>query len=97
MNYYNRGFFQLILILVLLVVILSLLGVSLSSLFENKTLQENFAFVGKGLTAVWEKALKTPVLGVWDALWGGIIREFIWEPAKDFFFSLKAGENLFSK
>ena len=49
-RYNQKGFLQLIVILVLLVVILSLLGVSLSTLFENKTLQENFSFVGVGIS-----------------------------------------------
>ena len=93
----QKGFLQLIVILVLLVVILSLLGVSLSTLFENKKLQENFSFVGVGISYAWEHWLKGPVSGIWDVLWGGVIREFLWEPAKDFFFSLKSGENLLSK
>ncbi|MBI2039170.1 MAG: hypothetical protein HYT22_02755 [Candidatus Niyogibacteria bacterium] len=93
----NRGFVQLIIILALLVVILSLLGVSLSALFENKTLQENFGFIGRAVSFAWGEWLQGPIGAVWNVLWGGIIREFIWEPALDFFTNLKGGENLFTK
>ncbi|MBI1957354.1 MAG: hypothetical protein HYS44_02775 [Candidatus Niyogibacteria bacterium] len=93
----EQGFLQLIVILVLLVVILSLLGVSLSALFENKMLQENFGFVGRALSFAWNEWLQGPIVAIGNTLWSGVIREFLWEPFRNFFFSLKGGGNLFSK
>ena len=50
----ERGFMELIIIVILLVVILSLLGVSLTSLFNNKTLKENFALLWQGVVWLWQ-------------------------------------------
>ncbi len=41
----NKGFFQLIVIFLLIIVIMSLLGVSLSKLTENPALKENLSFL----------------------------------------------------
>lgn len=49
----NRGIIQFLIIIILSVVILSLLGVSLGSLLNQKTLQENFAFLWQGAVFVW--------------------------------------------
>jgi len=48
------GFVQLLIILVLIVIILSLLGVSISSVINNKTLQENFAFLWNTVMRLWQ-------------------------------------------
>ncbi len=47
------GFISILIIIVLTVVILSLLGVSLGSLLNNKTLQENFNYLWQGLVWIW--------------------------------------------
>lgn len=75
----HQGFVQLIIILVLLLVILSLLGVSLSSLIQNKTLKENFSFVFNFLRLAWEKWLAGPVLATWDFMLR-IMTGYIGEP-----------------
>lgn len=49
----NRGFIQLIIILLLSVLVLSLLGVSLQGLFNDKTIRENFVFVWDFLKYAW--------------------------------------------
>ncbi len=56
----RRGFIQLIVIFILIVIILSLLGVSLSALVNNPTLQENFGFIGKWVSAIWNSWLAAP-------------------------------------
>ena len=56
----NRGFIQLIVILVLIVIILSLLGISLRALFANPTLQDNFGFVGTWTSAICNSYLAAP-------------------------------------
>lgn len=53
----NGGFIQLIIIIVLSVIILSLLGVSISSLINNKTLRENFSLLLQGIRWLWDHYL----------------------------------------
>lgn len=83
-NVPKRGFIQLIIILVLIVVVLSLLGVSLRTLFSSATLQDNFGFVGEWLRWFWNSYLGAPfrivfenlIKPIWDrflhALQGGL-------------------------
>ncbi len=49
----NRGFIQLIIIVIMAVVILSLLGVSISAFVNNSTLRDNFAYLWSWLTSLW--------------------------------------------
>lgn len=71
----NQGIIQLIIIILMFVIILSLLGVSLSTLFGNKTLKENFSFIWKWTKIVWDKYLKAP------ASYGfNIFIDLVWEP-----------------
>ena len=49
----DQGIIQFLIIIVLSLVILSLLGVSLSSLFNNHTLRENFMFMWHWIVHVW--------------------------------------------
>ena len=93
----NQGFIQLIVIFLLIIVILSLLGVSLSSLFQNKTLQENFSFIGVGLGYAWDQWLEKPVAAVKDVIMNGFIRELFWNPFLSFLKTGKGAENIFPK
>jgi len=49
----NRGFVQLIIIIILTIVILSLLNVSIRSFTSNTTLRENFAYSWEWITWLW--------------------------------------------
>ena len=62
----NGGFVQLIIIIILSVVILSLLGVSISSLINNKTLRENFELLVKGVRWLWDNYLYAQVKIAWQ-------------------------------
>ena len=71
----ERGFVQLLVILILIVIIMSLLGVSLGDIPEKNTLKENFGYLGDGVTYAWNKFIY-PYSGiVWEKS-----REYIWEP-----------------
>jgi len=61
----NKGIIQLIIIIVLSIVILSLLGVSLRTLFTDQTLLENFKFAWEFLKHAWG----TYVWPYVDSLW----------------------------
>lgn len=82
----NKGFIQIIIIAVLLVIILSLLGVSLSSLFSNPLLKENFGFLGKWIAKLWNSYLFAPFQYIWN-IWVNLM----WNPFLD---TLKGGLNL---
>lgn len=51
----DRGFLQLIVILILMLVIASLLGADLSALSKNKTLRANFVVAWQGIVYVWDQ------------------------------------------
>ena len=71
----NKGFIQFLIILVLFIIILSLLGVSLGALFENKTLKDNFKFIWKSSTDIWNNYLAVPAKLAWR-VWV----KYVWEP-----------------
>ena len=88
----NRGFIQLIVILVLVVMILSLLGVSLSVLFQNPTLKENFSFIGDALSALWSSWFGRTAGVVWDFAWN-FFTDLIWQPFLNAIDAIKRGDN----
>lgn len=51
----KQGFIQLIVILVLMLVIASLLGADLSSLYKNKILRANFSIAWQGIEKIWDR------------------------------------------
>ena len=87
----KQGFIQIIIIIALLVIILSLLGVSLNSLFSNPLLKENFGFLGKWLAKFWDSYLSVSFSYLWN-IWVNLI----WEPFLDTFKGLKKGVGPFS-
>jgi len=72
----ERGIVQLAIIIVLSVIILSLLGVSISSLLNNKTLRENFGTLWKGIRWFWDAYSST----IW-----ALIKSLIIEPMRAVF------------
>jgi len=50
----NKGFIQLIVIIALVLIVISLLGVSLGDLFDNETLQKNFSFAWQWAKYIWD-------------------------------------------
>lgn len=64
----KQGFIQLIIILVLIVIIMSLLGISLRAVFSNSTLQENFGFIGQRLNWFWDNYLSQPFRFIYNTL-----------------------------
>ena len=51
----KSGFIQLIVILILMLVVASLLGADLSSLYKNKTLRTNFSVAWQGIGKIWDQ------------------------------------------
>lgn len=61
----SSGFVQLIIIIIMAVIIMSLLGVSISSLVNNKTLKENFAALWSGIQWLWSNYLGAQAAALW--------------------------------
>ena len=79
----ERGFINLIIIFVLVLIIISLLGISLGDIPEKNTLKENFSYLDDGIKYIWANFIQ-PYSGVaWDK-----IKDLIWEPL------LKAAEKI---
>lgn len=83
----KEGFIQIIIILALLVIILSLLGVSLGALFENPILRDNFGFIWEWVIQLWNSYLSVPFWYIYE-----IFVELIWEPSLDTLRGIKSGE-----
>lgn len=64
----NQGFIQLIIILVLSIVILSLLGVSVSSFLNDQTLRENFSFVRDLTKRLWNDYGLNYAKSIWNLI-----------------------------
>lgn len=84
----NKGFIQLLVIIVLFVVILSLFGVSFTSLFNDKTTRENFAFLFNNTRSIWRTYLSSPARVV-VALW---VR-YVWIPFTESMDRIRQGES----
>lgn len=72
----KNGFIQLIVILVLMLVVASLLGADLSSLYKNKTLRTNFSIAWQGIEKIWDKYVLP---------YGGALGSFLMEQVGDRF------------
>ncbi|MDA1334625.1 MAG: hypothetical protein O2794_01250 [bacterium] len=73
-NYQKGGVIQAFIIIALVVIILSLLGVSLGALFSDKTIRDNFVFIWNGIGYLWENYAE----GLWNFL-----RDNLFDPIKD--------------
>ena len=82
----KQGFIQFLVIIALLIVIMSLLGVNIASLLNNKTLRDNFSFIGGWIQYIWLQYLQTPASYLWE-----FFKEFIWEPSLDSLRRLREG------
>jgi hypothetical protein len=73
----NQGFIRFIIVLIIFIIVLSLLGVNLSSVFQNPLVRENFSFLYDAGSFIWETYLKKPATFLWDIfityLWSSFI------------------------
>lgn len=84
----NRGFIQFIIILLLLLVIISLMGVSLLDIINDKLVRDNFSFVWNFSNWLWNNYLHSPVKIAWR-LWV----ELLWEPFVGAMNKIREGES----
>lgn len=60
--------------LIIIVLILSLLGVNIASLFNNRTIIENFSFLWHWTMRIWQSYLAVPLSQIWHFIWTTIIQ-----------------------
>lgn len=84
----KNGFIQIIIILVLLVIILSLMGVSLSVLFSNPVLKDNFSFIGDWWNWLWNSFLGAPARYIYE-----LFLEIAWNPSLEILRGIISGES----
>ena len=84
----NNGFIQIVIILALLVIILSLLGVSLSALFSNPILKDNFSFIGDWWSWLWNSYFGAPARYLYE-----LFLEIAWNPSLDILRGVIGGQN----
>lgn len=84
----NQGFIQLLIIAVLLIIILSLLGVSLGAVFSNQTLRGNFKFVWDSTNYIWSTYLSWPAKIIWK-IW----MKYVWETFTEAIERIKENKN----
>jgi len=87
-SYQKQGFIHIIIILALLVIILSLLGVSLSALSQNPILKDNFGFIGNWIVYAWNNYLNAPFWYIYE-----IFVELVWKPSLDILRGIASGES----
>lgn len=73
----NRGFLQLILIIVIALIILGYFGLNIREILEKPVVQNNLAWFWDFLQTVWSY-LKGPALWVWEH-----VLKFLWELFRD--------------
>ena len=84
----ERGFIQIIIILLLFVVVLSLLGVSLRSMTGNPLVRTNFGYVWETGQWLWDSYLSYPARFLWK-----VFVDLIWEAFIENMQRLKKGGN----
>ncbi len=84
----NNGFIQFIIILVLLLVIVSLMGVRLLDVVNNKIVKDNFSFAWNFSNWMWDNYLHNPVKIAWQ-LWVDIL----WKPFVGAMEKIKSGQS----
>jgi len=70
----NKGFFKLIILILIAIILLSLFKIRLSDLLlKNEFIRDNFMFVFNGIDYIWNGYLEKPVMFVrnlvYDNLW----------------------------
>ena len=74
---HNRGIVKLIILIVVSLLVLSYFGISLRTLVNSPTTQDNISYTSNGAVTVWDTYLKRPA----TYLWNQIFIDLIWDPA----------------
>lgn len=74
----QAGLIKFIILLIIAISILSALGISVRSIVQGKTMQDNFRYVWEKIGYTWDKYLARPAKYLWndvfiDLLWDSFI------------------------
>jgi hypothetical protein len=79
----KSGFIQLILLIVVVVLVLSYFGISIKSVANSTTGQENFSFIGDILGKIWAWMAwvwSTYLVNAWHYFWNEIFVKYALQP-----------------
>ncbi|HUD04250.1 MAG TPA: hypothetical protein VMR73_02040 [Candidatus Paceibacterota bacterium] len=64
----NRGLIRTIIIIIIAILILSYFGISIQSVINSPTTQNNFSYVWGGVVYVWNTYLSGPFWALWNII-----------------------------
>ncbi len=83
----NRGFINMIILVVVVILVLSYFGYNLRSIVNSPNTQDNFSYVGGSVVDIWNNFLKTPATYLY-----GVFVDLIWKPAITNLTAMKNGQ-----
>ncbi|TSC55104.1 MAG: hypothetical protein LiPW30_570 [Parcubacteria group bacterium LiPW_30] len=69
----NRGFFKLILIIAIGILILSALNLNLRDIVNSPAFKDNITYISDLAKNVWEDYLRTPVMFFWNTTFKNVV------------------------
>jgi len=72
----NRGFINMIILLIIVLLVLSYFGYNLRSIINSPNTQDNFSYVGGSIVDIWNNYLKVPATYAYN-----LFIDLIWNPA----------------
>lgn len=69
----NKGFVQIILIIVIVLVALGYFGLNLREIIDSPAVSDNLSYFWNGVVYVWDHFLAGPVIYLW-----GILKNLLW-------------------
>lgn len=85
---YQQGLIRFLILLVIAVIVLSIVGVSLDEVFENKLVRSNFGFIFKWSRYIYDRFLEKPI-SITIRLW----KDLVWDTFLQTIDNLRQGRN----
>ncbi len=85
----QAGLIKFIILLIIAISILSALGVSIRSIVQGETLQDNFKYVWAKIDYTWDKYLARPAKYLWNDIFIGLL----WDSFIDNMKRIKEGKS----
>lgn len=86
----QEGIIKIIILIIILLLVLSYLGISIRSIIEGESFQDNWNYAWGGVKQVWQKYLAGPA----KYLWHNVFIDLIWESFIDNMERIKNGQEL---
>ncbi len=73
----NEGLIRFVVLLLIAIVVLGFFGISLKSVFQKQSVQENLSFVWQTTQYVWNTYLAVPAQYAWNIFYNLLWRSFL--------------------